>query len=155
MRRSHQKTVGMLGVLLALSVTLSESVYSADEAFDTLVNARSLKCVFDVAATGRWKEGKLSVETGRDDLTLNFDSIDLKAQKARMIGNQAADDVVVLTSKRGITFLEETPIGNFTFTTVFFRYNAAKDFIAVTSRHMDFILGVTISQLYGSCQIYR
>ncbi len=106
-----------------------------------MIQARSLKCTFGPGTNADWKSGDVKVKKSRFDVTLHFDSINLKAQTARMIGNAGSADVIVLPTMSGITFIEKTGIGNLAFTTVFTNYKKGEtSFIAVTSRHMNLII---------------
>jgi hypothetical protein len=133
------------------------SVWAERDPFDVLLSARSLKCQFGPGSSGQWKNEKPSIEAARFDVTLHFDAIDLKAGKARFIGNQGASDVTALTTETGITFIERTGFGNLVFTTVFAETNAAGDmFYAVTSRHMNLLAGGPLpSQYLGTCTVWQ
>lgn len=125
-----------------------------DVTLKALLAARSLKCGFPVNAVTDWKSGTPKVTVGREDFTLHFDGIDVKAQKARLIGNQGAGDLGVLATGAGLHFMEQTGWGNINFTTVF-ASRAAGGFIAVASRHVDLLGGPLPSQYHGVCKLWQ
>jgi len=145
---------------LVISLLLISSVVSAeDDVFSKLVKARTIRCHLGKGAFAEWKNGKVEIEISRwskspEACILIFDSIDLKAGKARIIGNQGARDVIALATPTGITFIEKTPAGNINVTTVFAKYNdGSGDFTFVHSRHLMLIEGPLPSQYYGVCEI--
>ncbi len=139
--------------ILLLYVFMSAPVFG-DEIFDRLMNAKSLKCKFGPSAFADWKGSKVKVRKDKFDATVTYDSIDLKTGKARMTADAGAADVIVLASADGLTFIEETTLGNFSFTTVFADYaKGTLDFIVVTSRHEKFINEPLPSQYHGTCKI--
>lgn len=137
--------------LLTLSFFLLASAGLADEL--NLVEVKSLKCSFKVGQVASSKNGTytLKKDSGFDELI--FDSINANQGTAKMIGNQGAEDVSVLFTSSGITFVEETSLGNLTFTTVFHQKPIGfNEFAVIHSRHID-MLGVIIpSQYYGTCK---
>lgn len=133
---------------------LSQSIASADQAFDELLSAKSLKCEFGPGISADWVKGHPKIKNDAFNTTTHFDSIDLKKRTARLIGNQGAADLVVFTTGAGLTFFETTGSGNVVFTTVFGSQGNGK-YIAVMSRHMDIIGKPMPSQYYGTCQIWE
>ncbi|MDO8357793.1 MAG: hypothetical protein Q7U76_15520 [Nitrospirota bacterium] len=90
------------------------------------------------------------------DVVLQFDSIDFKAKKARLIGNQGASDVAALVTSAGVTFIEETGFGNIAVTTVFSDYaKGTRDFVVVHSRHMGGLGSPIPSQYHGTCKVWE
>ncbi len=126
-----------------------------DPVFDRLMAARSMRCHFDKGSFGEWANGVVSVKEARDLLVLVFDSIDLTAQTARLIGNVGAEDVIALAAIPGVTFIEQTPKGSFNFTTVFATAptEGSQEFVAVTSRHMALTFSLLPSQRHGTCRL--
>lgn len=127
----------------------------------TLSLTRSLKCTFGTVMQGDWKGGTLSTNKNiNQSFELHFDGVEIAKQKARLIGNQGANDVAVTLTPSNLTFFEMTPSGNLNITTVFPTYKkGTKEFIAVTSRHLmlpgladDFPFP---SQHHGSCQVWE
>jgi hypothetical protein len=131
------------------------SVFAGESVFGRLANMKSLRCTFGPGTYGDWKGGNLKI--GKNSLgTLQFDSIDVKTNTARMIGNVAAGNVTVFLTPAGLTFVEQTDSGNMIFSTVFASYKKnTTDFIAVTSRHIDMLDGPLPSQYHGSCKAWE
>ena len=129
---------------------------TADDPYERLARVKSLKCQFSAGMSGDWKNGVLEVKKDHLEGSLHFDSIDLKAGRARLIGNIGSNDVGVVTTGGSITFLERTSSGNFVFTSVFPEYKkGTSEFIVVTSRHIMFWGGPIPSQHYGTCQVWE
>jgi hypothetical protein len=121
-----------------------------------LINAESIGCELDKGTQASWDSGKLKLirsNFGKDGKVI-FYSIDTKKGKARIIGNVGAEDVAVLITPSGLTFVEQTGFGNLNFTTIFAAYDSSSfhRFIAVSSRHMNFN-GPFPSQYHGTCAI--
>lgn len=150
----------MRGHLLALAFIVIPSLLSAQEATLLRLQAtKSLKCAFPIGSVGDWTKSGPTIERDDKGLTLHFDGIDWKGNRARLIGNQAAGDVVSISSQAAISFFETTGFGNVNVTTVFASYQPGTDrFIAVTSRHVG--LGIpgpvpVTSQYYGTCRVWE
>ena len=115
----------------------------------------SFKCTFGPGSQANWDAGKLNIERvnfGTPSVTLHFDSVDVKAGTARMIGNAGSSNLAVLDSGTAITLVEQTGALNFSFTTIFLRKTkGSSDLPAVMSRHIDTPPGPVPSQYYGSC----
>ncbi len=142
----------ILAVLLVVGWTTMTA--AKEDALSRLMATRSLKCQWDRGALGDWEGGQLQAKQIPGDLPpLTFDAIDLKNKTARLISNVGSGDVLALLSATGVSFLEQTGIGNFNFTTVFADYSASGDFIAVTSRHLMLLNDPLVSQHHGTCKV--
>ena len=143
--------------LIVLLSTLISSHVFADEAFERLMNAKSLKCVYGPGAVAIWEDSKVKVKKDNfNGAAVVFDSIDIKTGKARLIGEIGAVDVIVLATGTGLTFIEQTGMGNLNFTTVFANYvKGTTDFVVVTSRHISLISKTLPSQYHGTCKIWE
>lgn len=74
-------------------------------------------------------------------------TVDLAANKAAFTGNLGAVEVDFVNGVYGISFIEETAVGNIMLTTI-----AHKSGKAVHSRHTHGLFGGAIySQWYGKC----
>lgn len=135
-----------------------------------LVSAKSIECYFPQGSFANWQEQSMKLEEDHMSNAIHFDNIDISNKKqARMIGNGGATDIRAFMSPTGITFIENTDIGNFIYTTVFPSYLGSKKinsepqkdtflfqkaYIAVTSRHIYApIIGPMPSQFHGYCRI--
>ena len=122
------------------------------------VNAQeklSFKCTFGPGSAANWDTGKVEIERGNfgnPSAVIQFDAIDLEKGTARMIGNAGAADLAVMSSGAGVTLIEATRSGNYSFITIFVnRKPGAKELLAVMSRHITSSSGPFPSQYYGSC----
>ena len=119
-------------------------------------SAHSIRCDLGQGTQASWDGGKLKLESANFGKggQVTFDSIDANSGKARIIANAGAGDVFVLVTAIGLTFIEQTAMGNINFTTVFATYDSATShrFIAVSSRHQD-LNGPFPSQYHGTCSI--
>ena len=96
------------------------------------------------------------IEKSKFSDPLIFDSIDLKNKTARIIGNEGADNVTVLLTLSGITFIEITGADNITITTVFpFYIKGTNQFAGVHSRYMNLMFEPLPSQFHGTCKIWE
>lgn len=98
--------------------------------------------------------GDLKPSIEASSMVFVFDSIDLQESSARAVGSQGSSNEIALRTPSGITFIEKTNTGNHVFTTVFSGSgNTSLAFHAVTSRHMEMMGVVVVSQWYGACEI--
>lgn len=124
-----------------------------------LFKAKSIRCYWDKGAIAEWitkKQLNITVEKyapKKEDSYSIFDSIDIKNGKARIIAQQAGD-VIIIASPEGVNFIEQTPSGNLSITTVFPVYYPNSDkFICVLSRPMNYYGGPLAQQYYGTAEI--
>ena len=126
------------------------------DVFNSLITTKSLKCSFDAGSVGIWGSKSVKIEESHfgNGGSVHFDSIDLKTNKARFIGNAGSTDVDILFNS-GLTFIEQSNSGNLIFTTVFPDYReGSEEFIAVMSRHLKgLVTGVLPSQYHGTCKL--
>jgi hypothetical protein len=110
----------------------------------------ALKCEFKSGVFHAWGE---QTKINSDPFVLVYDSIDVKARTARLIGNIGTSDILVLETPGHLTFVEPTKSGNMTITTV---YRSSKDgpYSAVHSRHVGMLSSPMASQMYGTCASY-
>jgi len=140
----------ILITILALNTLIA---YGTDDPMSQLLATRSLKCHFGQGTSTTWKGSKPSISSAQFDQDVYFDSIDIKNQSARLIGNIGAGDVKVFATQVGMSFLESEP-AVVDLTTVFPIYGNNHDFVAVDTRHV--MTGASMAeQYYGSCQIMQ
>lgn len=138
-------------MIFAFSMTLAQA---ADDAKAQLAAAQSIKCRFGPGTEAKWNNKEPVIGSSRFDEDVQFDSIDLGKQSARIIGNSSAGDVIVLNSGVGLSFLE-TAIAVVDITTVFATYTGNHEFPAVESRHVNLFGKAMAEQFYGTCKIWQ
>lgn len=136
---------------------MMEAMVSQEKAATSLLQAKSMYCVFQDGSFTTWSEGKAVVEpdvmTKSGDPTI-FHSIDLKARTASMMGNMGSGPITVIPTSSGIHFIEVTDSGNVNFTTVFAGFaKPPKGFFAVHSRHFFASGQARPSQYHGICTV--
>jgi hypothetical protein len=144
---------------LVLAFAGASDAAADKEALSRLAKTQSLKCEFGAGTSAEWKNGVLTLGTGRfgppgPQSTIHYDGIDLTTRKARVVGTSGASDAVVLPSGVGITLVEQVPRGGVAVTTVYGSYDAKKSFPAVMTKHVD-VLGPFPQQYYGSCVVWQ
>ena len=143
------KTIlSVLAIIICLRVATSG--FAANEVFENLFKAKSLKCEFGPGVSTEWEKGKIKTESANFGAPLHYDSIDLEKGTARLIGNQAFADIASFLTLTGISFIETTPMGNINITTVLFEYSdeSSKQYKVVQSRHIS-MMGVIWSSKNG------
>ena len=145
--------------LIALILFVVPLVHADNTALVELLGAHSIKCEWGKGIAAYWKDGKLKMEITlfakkRVDRFVVFTKIDLQHQRAQAMGSSRADVIAVVTSM-GINFIEETPLGCLTITTVFAETisKSSKKLRAVHSRHMYLPGFPAPQQYYGVCEI--
>ncbi len=125
-----------------------------DQPAQRLVNAKTLKCAFSLSMTVDWEKDIPKHKVSDSNMGIFFDAIDLDKKSARFIGNAGAEELWVIDTEEGITFIEQTPSGNHNFTTVFNHFNESlSGFVAVHSRHIN-MLAPLPSQWHGICKVW-
>ena len=141
-------------LIMAILVTFTALAHAEGDPTTQLYAARSLKCHFGPGTSTEWTGSKPKTSPARMDHDVQFDSINIKSQSARIIGKQGAGDIKVSVSEVGISFLEIAP-AVFDITTVFPVYGEDHDFIAVDTRHVTFSGKSMAEQYYGTCKIWQ
>lgn len=118
--------------IVALNTTIA---YGVDDPMSLLLAARSLKCHFGGGTSTTWQGSKSKTSSAHFGQDVHFDSIDIKNQSARLVGNIGAGDVKVFATQVGVSFVESEP-AVVDLTTVFPIYGNNHDFIAVDTRHV-------------------
>ena len=137
-----------VGVVAGTSAALPPVQSEDDNAL--LLSTRSLRCSFDwTAHLHPTTVDRPTVDTVDDQFQI--DGIDHTENLARMIGNVAAADFVVLSGVDGLSFIETTPSGAVNLTTVYAWRYPDGSFMAAYSRHTA-LLGPFPQQLYGRCE---
>ncbi|MBL0338859.1 MAG: hypothetical protein IPP67_06780 [Rhodospirillaceae bacterium] len=139
-----------LTLILFIYLSYSLSIY-AD-------GIKTMRCTFNIPgisagwdSNGEFKSTKSDFSTKPQDAVIIFDNINQDKMTARMVGNNGASDVYVLSTEKSLSFLEITSSGNPILTTLFLSASLSDHtFPAVMSRHISIIQPV-ISQFYGTC----
>jgi len=151
------KVAGFLLALLLFYPDITKAQID-EESFKQLIQAKTLKCVWDKGKISTWKNGHIIIEDEKMK-GFTFDSIDYEKGTARLIANVSAGDVSAMLTIGGITFMEQTKMGSVMFTTVYTQKSESMElretFYAVHSRHVNAFIAKPIStQLYGKCMIW-
>jgi hypothetical protein len=93
-----------------------------------------------------WSSKSLS-----ENFQLIIAAIDRAGGKAQLIGNAGAADLIVVDGGTVLNFLEITPTGNSTLTSVFLKRTPDDKFPAVHARHMSMIGNAVVSNYRGLC----
>jgi hypothetical protein len=80
-----------------------------------------------------------------------YAALDFKNSRAQMIGRGGAGTVVLIAGSEALHFVELTPTGNQTVTTVFLGTSKRGSYPAIHSRHMNLIGQPSVSQFRGYC----
>lgn len=138
----------------------SLSCWALQSDLQALLTAKSLRCYLGPGALADWTSDgparpPVKLETfgaSSVDSMIIFDSIDTKANRARLIGNAGADDVAVHQTPLGLVFVDRTMSGGEIFVTVY-GVKVQMEYALVYSFHIE-IGGVPRpSQYYGTCKI--
>ena len=149
----------LAGAASVLSVLLwSGTADGQTRAQARLANAKNLKCVFSLMATGTWKNGEPQAETKPTKLSLGFDAINVEEGTARVIGMFGPSDIIVRLSLGTLHFVQSFREGPVYITTIFPKETRNGNLQAVHTRHeyTDVSLpGFTSQpeQYYGECTV--
>jgi hypothetical protein len=119
-----------------------------------LLATRSLKCHFGGGVATEWTKNQPKTSPERFDLDVHFDAIDYKNRTARIISNNGASEVKIVTNGESVSFIEVAAAA-VDVTTVFAVYGSDRDFIAVDTRHLAFLGRSMAEQYYGSCRVWQ
>ncbi|MCC7008104.1 MAG: hypothetical protein IT184_04760 [Acidobacteria bacterium] len=115
--------------------------------------AKALTCSFPVYGAARWDGAAPQAISGTQEFSFRIEGIDYKKNQARIVAAGTVP-VTVRLAETGLNVIEQTPIGNFTLTTVFSAGGDGKTFRAVHSRHIGETSDVPrTSQAYGTCDL--
>lgn len=91
-------------------------------------------------------------DNSKGSLKLTFRNLNLRAGTATLVGNNGAGSVDYRATPGQMQFIETTPIGNLTVTTVFAPPERGQPMPSVHSRHIAVApANIVISQLAGPC----
>ncbi len=148
-----------LGGLIISFLLILGGVGHSEIDFKLLTGTKSLQCTYFSRSYGHWSDGKVSTGIGQAPLEsgviaeLTFTSIDRIAGKAILKTEWGDDEVSILTTAKGLTFLENSSTGNLIMVTVFPYYcSFRKAYCSVLSEHSGSGGKAFPSQSYGFCE---
>jgi hypothetical protein len=151
----------VLAAAIAVAATLAIGAASraaAAQSSGTIVIAdvRTLRCSFDLLATGTWIEDKTGARIKEAKLAIEFEDIDVQEGTANANGGFGPPHVVVRPSAGNLHFLQVSNNGPLYVTTVFDERTPAGKLKAVHTRHEYTLVslpGYTSrpEQYYGVC----
>ena len=124
----------------------------------TIADVKSLRCTFDLLATGTWAEERPEAQVKAAKLSLEFADIDTQEGTANAKGGFGAPHVVVRPSAGNLHFLQVSNNGPLYVTTVFGERTPGGKLKAVHTRHEYTLVslpGYTSrpEQYYGLCEV--
>ena len=144
-----------VGIICVIAETAGANPWDSFVSDQQIFEAQTIRCDFTRGVSANWDGAEPKLELQRDGFGSEFlfDSIGDKG--ARFIGNAGSEDVHVIRTEMGLTFIEKTSAGSWNTTTVFgFRDKKYPNrFAAVTSRHINSFTHPTTSQYYGLCKV--
>jgi hypothetical protein len=113
----------------------------------------SFRCNYSTGNSGNFDRGYPQTESDKSLGDSIFDNIDLEKKSGRLIGNNGASDVTVLTKGNSLNILEITGTGNMNVTTIFLSNDPKFKgrLPVVQSRHVYLSNGPIPSQYLGFC----
>jgi hypothetical protein len=145
--------------VLAVVARLLAGAEAAPPIQNSLEDAKSLKCVFPIYATGTWQNTDARAEVKTAKLSVAFDAIDIEDGSAESIGPYGPMHIVVRYAANTLHLIHvASTSGALYVTTVFGREVGAGKRLAVHSRHEYTAVslpGFTSrpEQYYGECEI--
>lgn len=146
--------VGVVLLGLLLPKMASAQFVPDPEDVQHLRAARSVRCSFPRIAIGEWSAGSVRVVADTQEFVFQIDAIDHGARSARLIGNQSASDLTMVTGPLTMSFIEVVSSGAVITTTVYPWRDGVLGFRAVTARHVATV-GPLPSQSYGHCRVWQ
>lgn len=148
---AYPRMLAGLGGLLAIA-SCSQSPPSQTFVGAPIPPIVALTCDLEAKHVGVLNPGYAGDQTG-ETLVLTFANLDPGAGTAQLIGNSGASTVEFRSFSGQLQFIEETPAGNVTVTSVFAPPAPGEPLPAVHSRHIAIAPGdVAISQFAGACK---
>lgn len=149
-------TAGILA--LGYCVATRPNALAQDASKSRLFGVKSLKCLFELYATGTWNNGEARTEVKPASLSVSFDEIDIDSGTARSAGAFGPTEIIVKLSMWNLHFLDMRSEGSLYVTTVFDRESRNGKLKAVHTRHeyTDVsVPGFTAKpeQYYGECEV--
>jgi hypothetical protein len=123
-----------------------------------LATAATVRCEFQLSATGSWQDGAARAQVQPATLRMVFDAINTDEGTAAAAGQMGRSDIIAKLSATGLHFIQMFRDGPLYVTTVFAQESHPGKFKAVHTRHEENgvrIPGFTSSpeQYYGECEV--
>jgi hypothetical protein len=137
--------------------SLTQSKPSSKSARQQLLEGKSFRCKFTKGVTFGVENHSFTQEFSNfnnDNLPIDFDNVDSKNSRARMIGNNGAGDIAVTVLANGINFIETSGWGLNTYTIFAENTDSKGEFYAAASRHSLIVGQMTPSTFVGTCKIW-
>ena len=151
-----------LALPLAVAATLAagaapRAVAAQPSGKITIADVKSVRCTFDLLATGTWAQEKTEAQVKQAKLVLEFADIDTQEGTANATGGFGAPHVVVRLSGGNLHFLQVASNGPLYVTTVFEQRTPGGKLKAVHTRHEYTLVSVPgftsrPEQYYGLCE---
>lgn len=141
-------------IVIAILFIITAQAQAEDDPLKQLYAARSLKCHFSSGFITHWSANNPETSTANNDQEIQFDSIDIRNQSARVNGKPRVGDIKVIVNDVGISFIKTEQVV-MDITTVFPAYGEDQDFIAVDTRHVSLLCRSLAEQYYGTCKIWQ
>ncbi|GEM_PF-4410401 len=139
-------------VILLLPVELASSESDQQKNIQQLVSAKTIRIKLNEGFATEWKNNRFDSKKDKWDTEILIDSIDIKNNTARMVGNQGAGNCTVIVTPEAFNILDQSPSGNLFLLTIFPTLNSDGKYCVVYSRHMN-LMGPLPSQYYGFAEI--
>lgn len=147
----YARMLAGLGALLAIA-GCSQSPPSKSFEGAPLPSMVALICDLEARHVGVLNPGYASDKAG-ERLVLTFTNLDQGAGTAQLVGNSGASTVEFRNSGGQLQFIEKTPLGSVTVTSVFAPPAHGEPLPAVHSRHIAIApADIAISQFAGACK---
>jgi hypothetical protein len=143
-------THALVPVLFALALG-QPAPAAPQKTANPLASVKTLACTFPTYSAAEWGDPPSVVTSQQQDFTFRIDAINVKKRNAQIVGASGTTLATAVLTPTGLNVIEQTPIGNFTLTTVFTAGGSDGAYLAVHSRHLgDLSNPPSVSQSYGS-----
>jgi len=140
--------------IIILAVSIQTYAADARNPWDTLNEAKSLKCDFGPGISTELKWDDPNPENIRVDEPVYLSDIDLQAGNARLVSSEGDRNVATKLSPMTVNFVWMSGMWDMSMITVYPYYlKDSEDFPAVWSRHRYLEKGPLASQVYGICRV--
>lgn len=134
-----------IGLLVALSSLVPTALSARGE-------VKAFTCEFSRSATTNYEAGEFRTEIDNGDMRFTVAAIDLNKNSAQMIGNAGAAELIVVSGRQRLNFIEVVEgSGTTNLLTVFSVGNSDDTLPAVYSRHVMILDSILVSQWFGDC----